>query len=94
MSFVFPFALAHTAVTEMEELAARVRSLVNVHDAAVVTAEVDFEGETRVRFDRDLAQQMDMLQSFARMLDGDAGSLRSTIASAQWLAALDEANNP
>lgn len=93
-SFVFPFALAQSAIAEMEELATRVRSMINVHDNALAIAQVDFEGATRDQFDRDLAAQLDQMRTMASLLDGDADALRQTMAYARWRQQLDETDPP
>lgn len=90
MAFVFPFALATEAVSEMEAVSARLRAVVRMHDDALAGAHVDFEGATRQQFDADLADALDGLRSHAETLDRDADDLRDTIAVAQWLASLDQ----
>jgi hypothetical protein len=93
-SFVFPYAIAQQAVAAMDDLAARLRSLVHAHDDALTIAHEDFEGETRDQFDRDFATAMDTLSAFARYLDGDADDLRSTIALAHQLESLSQTSPP
>ena len=93
-SFVFPYAIAEQAVATMEDLADRLRSVVNAHTDALAIAHQDFEGETREQLDRDFANEMDMLSTFARNLDGDADELRSTIATAHYLESLSETSPP
>jgi hypothetical protein len=86
-SFVFPYSAAQQAVGAMEDLAARLRAFVTIHDGALDTAHVDFRGETRDQFDRDITSALDMLATFARYLDSDASELRSTISYAHRLEA-------
>ena len=90
MAFVFPFALAAEAVSEMEAVAAHLRAVVNAHDGALAVAHQDFEGATREQFDTDIADALDGLRGQAATLDRDADALRDTIAVARWLEALSE----
>jgi len=91
-SFVFPYAAAQQALTAMEDLAARLRSVIRTHDDALTSAHQDFEGETRDQFDRDFARGIAELSAFARLLDGDADELRWTISVAHRLEASSHAN--
>ena len=84
-SFEFPYALASQAVVVIDDLAARLRAVINTHDDALTSAQSHFSGATRDQFDRDLTSTLDALSMFARYLDGDAQSLRSTIATAHRL---------
>jgi hypothetical protein len=93
-SFTFPYAIADQAVTAMEDLAARLRSVVNTHNDALSIAHEDFEGETRQQFDRDIAAAMDSLSTFARNLAGEADRLRSAIAYAHYLESLMQTTPP
>ncbi len=93
-SFVFPFALAQSAAAEMDELATRVRFVINAHDSAIAIAHVDFEGATRDQFDSEFAAQLDEMRSLAQLLDGDADALRQTIVRARWLRQLEEQDHP
>ena len=78
----------------MDDLAERLRALVNTHDDARTDAHTNFSGDTRGRFDRDLTSALDALSMFARYLDGDAQSLRSTIATARRLEAESQDDPP
>ncbi|MEY2421016.1 MAG: hypothetical protein QOI95_1083 [Acidimicrobiaceae bacterium] len=78
----------------MEDLATRLRAVVNAHDDALTIAHTDFQGETRDQFDRDFASTMDTLSAFARSLEGDADELRSTIATAHYFDALSQTSPP
>jgi hypothetical protein len=93
-TFVFPYAIAEQAVAAMEDLADRLRSVVNAHTDALTIAHQDFEGETREQLDREFANEMDTLSRFARYLDGDADELRWTIATAHYLESLSETSSP
>ena len=93
-SFVFPYALAQQAVAAMDDLAALLRATVNTHDDALNRAHTNFSGATRDQFDRDLSATLDALSMFARYLDGDARSLRSTIATAHRLEAQMQVSAP
>ena len=93
-SFVFPFAIAHQAVAAMDDLASRLRSVVNVHNDALTVAHQDFAGETRDQFDRDFSLAMDTLLAYAGNLDGEADDLRATIARARYLESLIPASTP
>lgn len=90
-SFVFPYTLALQAIASMDHLATRLRAVINTHDDALTTAHTHFAGETRDQFDRDLASALDTLSMFARYLDGDVQSLRSTIAAAHRVEAQSQA---
>jgi uncharacterized protein YukE len=93
-SFVFPYALAQQAAGAMDDLAARLRSVVGTHDDALTGAHTNFSGETRDQFDRDLSSALDTLSTFARYLDSDAQALRSTIATARRLEAESQDDPP
>jgi uncharacterized protein YukE len=93
-SFVFPFAIAQQALGAMEDLATRLRSVVNAHNDALTIAHQDFQGETRDQFDRDFASAMDTLSAFARYIENDASELRSTISRAHHLDALSQTSPP
>ena len=56
-SFVFPYAIAQQAAGAMDDLAERLRALVNTHDDALTDAHTNFSGDTRERFDRDLYER-------------------------------------
>jgi hypothetical protein len=93
-SFVFPFAIAQQTVAAMEDLAARLLSVVNSHNDALPIAHQDFAGETRDQFDRDVSLAMDTLLAYAGNLDREADDLRATIASAHHVESLMESSTP
>jgi uncharacterized protein YukE len=93
-SFVFPYAVAQQAATAMEDLAARLRSIVSTHDDALTIAHENFAGETRAQFDNDFVSAMDTLSTYAGYLDREAGELRSTIAHAHYLESESQVSAP
>jgi hypothetical protein len=93
-SFVFPFAIAQQAVAAMEDLASRLRSVVDAHNDALSIAHQDFAGETREQFDRDVSLAMDTLLAYAGNVDGEADDLRATIARAHFVESLMQTSPP
>lgn len=81
--FRFPFAEADDALAVIEDAGAELRAMLSAHDAAVVGARVDFEGETRDGFDAGFAQLMDEVDGGIQSLDAQRDQLADDIELAQ-----------
>jgi hypothetical protein len=81
--FRFPFAEAAAAQAAIDGLVDDIASMLSVHRSAVVSARVDFSGQTRQEFDAAFESVTGELDSAKSSLDADAAALEDAIATAR-----------
>jgi hypothetical protein len=80
--FEFTFAGANRALAAIEDLIARYRAVVSNHHRAANYARVDFEGETRKLFDRELDAALDSCNVIIRELEAQRDQLERLVHNA------------
>jgi uncharacterized protein YukE len=82
LQFQFPFAEAEDALAAIADAIAELQSMVSVHDSAVVSARVNFEGQTRDGFDQGFEQLMAETDSGIQLLENQRSDLEDDIQTA------------
>lgn len=81
--FEFPFVAAGVALAAIEEAVSELQAAVSVHEDAVVTARVDFEGETRHSFDEGFSDLLSRIGAGIRQLQAQREDLSDDITEAR-----------